>query len=187
MKKRLRRCCHFYYSSFYLISSVFYFPGMCTYACQQTVTLLQVSLHGKCSDQLKMMDYLCKFLTSDPCIIMPRSLTKCRMELKKKVSFPYLIRKLIITLVLLYTVYYHIRMVNYSNLSYPSSPTIPLRARSFMHIIHSTSSRESLAYEHCVRTIFSPLLKITKRHAIEFQPKWKRLITHERRVTVIGA
>lgn len=38
-----------------------------------------------------------------------------------------------------------------------------------------------------VHGLFSPLLKITKRHAIAFEPKWQRLVTHERKITVLGA
>lgn len=100
MKKRLMRSCHSYHSSFYLISSVIYFPGTCTYACQQSVTLLHDICYDiwymhdicdKCSDWLKMMDYLCKFLTSDPCVIMPRSLTKCRIEPGEKKKLHLLI------------------------------------------------------------------------------------------------
>lgn len=34
---------------------------------------------------------------------------------------------------------------------------------------------------------FSPLLKITERHAIEFEPKWQRLVMHETAIIVVDS
>ena len=89
------------------------------------------------------------------------------------------------SLVLLYTVCHHVRMVSYFNLSYPSSP-VPLRALSSMHVI-VLQQAESHWLMSIVHGLFFPFIKNHQKHAIEFEPKWQRLITHERTIIVIGA
>lgn len=128
------------------------------------------------------MVYLCRFLTSCPCLSVPRSLTKCRIDYKTKqnktnkiISFTYLIRKFTVPLVLIY-ICCRVRMASYVDLSYPSS-AVP--EGFFLHThYHSTTSRDLLDYVHCTDFLLTlpPLLKITKRHVITFKPKWQRLL-----------
>lgn len=125
---RVFRNFHFYHS--YFISSVTYFPGTCTHACQWSGTLLQISFHGNSSSWLKIIYYLCKFLSSGPCLIMPRSLTKHRMEKKYNLLIKWRSSYFCFCCVVCHLV----RMVSSFSLSYPSSP-VPVRALSSMHII----------------------------------------------------